>query len=366
MDRKSEVIKKRQSIVRAQIKRYGWDALWIVSPANRRYLTGFTGSAGWVLIPARGKAILITDGRYQEQASQESPLTRLSICPQDPHNHLAELLKKQQIKQLGFEDEKVTVCSWSLLRRLVPGLKGKKASGCVETFRLCKNKEEIQYIKKAVHIAQKAYAGILPKIKVGIREIDLAMLLEKEMMQAGGQGLAFPTIVAAGPNSSLPHAQPTQRQLRAKDLVVLDFGCKYNGYNSDLTRTIVIAKMTAKQHEMYKIVKKAQVFAQKELKTGNLSANADKKARQILQKAGLAKYFIHSLGHGMGLEIHEGPKLSSLSKERLDTGMVVTCEPGVYLPGWGGIRIEDDILVQGKNPIWLSHSEPELKVVGRK
>jgi Xaa-Pro aminopeptidase len=366
VNKDSEAIKKRLKVLHAQIRRHGWDALWIVSPANRRYLTGFSGSAGWVLVPAHGKAILITDGRYQEQAAQESPLAHLSICPQDAHHCLATWLNKKKIKKLGFEDEQVTVHSWNRLLKAVPGLKGKRASGCVEALRLCKNPVEIQYLKKAIHIAQQAYIRVLPKIKVGMREIDLAMLLEKEMMLSGGQGVAFPTIVASGPNSSLPHAQPSQRCLRARDLVVMDFGCKYKGYHSDLTRTVAVAKMTTKQQEMYKIVKKSQVYAQKELKSNNLTANVDKNAREILAKAGLAQYFIHSLGHGLGLEIHEGPKLSALSKERLDTGMVVTCEPGVYLPGWGGIRIEDDILVQGNKPVSLSLSEPELKVVDRK
>jgi len=363
---KQQQIQNRLRVLQAQIRKHSWDALWIVSPANRQYVTGFTGSAGWVIIPAKGRAVLITDGRYLEQAGKECLSARVLLCSVDPHQCLVKFLQKNKISRLGFEDEQVTVRSWKQLQRSYKGVRGYNASGFVEAVRLCKDQQEQRYLRQAIHIAEKAYARVLPQIKPGIREIDVVQKIEKEMIDAGGQGVAFPTIVASGPNSSLPHAHPGQRRLRAGDLVVIDFGCKYKGYHSDLTRTIAIARMTVKQKELYKTVKKAQIFAKNELNFGSFAAKAHEKAVSVFKKAKIEKYFVHGLGHGIGLEIHEAPKLSALSKDYLDKGMIVTCEPGIYIAGWGGIRIEDDILVDETAAKWLSHSSDDLQVVGRK
>ncbi len=356
--------------LRREVQLRGWDALWIAKPANRQYLTGFTGSAGWVLIPGkrvrgtRRSALLITDSRYTEQAKQESRGVRIIVSHKSPLQCLAEKLEKWGVEHLGFEDAQVTVQEWQRLLNLKKGVSGHIASGLVEKARVVKEQVEITALRRAVKIAEQAYAKVIQEIKIGMSEWEIAFRLEKAMLEAGGEAVAFPTIVASGPRSSLPHANPTRRRLKAGDLVIIDFGCKYKGYNSDLTRTVVVAKMSSRQRDMYKIVKKAQKSAQKMLISGTKTAEADKKARKIFYESGLEKYFIHSLGHGIGLEVHESPRLSLLSSACLAEGMTVTCEPGVYLPGWGGIRIEDDVLVGRESARWLSISPEELPIVG--
>jgi Xaa-Pro aminopeptidase len=331
--------------LQAWLRQQRCEALWVTHAANRRYLTGFTGSAGWVLLPSQGKPLLITDSRYQEQSRLECPGVDIAICQ---------------------GDDQVPVKTWRQLRRVLRQVKWVEASGAVERLRQQKNPEEIQCLRRAVRLAENAFARVQQKIKPGITEIALAQKLEHALQEVGGQGLAFPVIAASGPHAALPHARPTSRRLRAGDLVILDFGTIYNGYHSDLTRTVAIGKMTPQQKELYKIVKKAQKEAKKELICGNFTFKADKKAREIFKKRGVEEKFVHSLGHGLGLEIHEAPRLSSLSREKLAPGMVVTCEPGLYLPGWGGIRIEDDILVTSHASQWLSRSPEELPLVGRK
>lgn len=341
-------------------------ALWVAQAANRRYLTGFTGSAGWVLVPSQGKPLLITDGRYQEQSSQECPGVEISICQGNARACLVKLLKQWGVRRLGFEDDQITVKNWRQLRRACRHMSWVEASGAVERLRQQKSPEEIQCLRRAVYLAEAAFIRVKPRIKPGITEISLAQSLERALQEVGGQGLAFPIIAASGPNAALPHAKPTARRLKPGDLVILDFGTIYKGYHSDLTRTLAIGKMTGKQKELYKLVKNAQKEAKKAIICGNFTSESDKKARKIFKNSGLEQQFVHSLGHGLGLEIHEAPRLSSLSREKLLPGMVVTCEPGLYLPGWGGIRIEDDILVTSHASQWLSRSPEELPLVGRK
>ncbi len=356
---------ERIKTLQKSIRKRNSQAYWCLQSANRRYLSGFTGSNGWLLVPARGQALLLTDGRYTEQARQECPGLKV-VAKQEPmHQTMADWLKEKAVKELMVEDDEVSLSLWGKLIKGVPGLKAIASHGLVEVSRQVKNGQEIKAIKKAVFIAQKAYHQVLPQLKTGMTELEVAHKLETAMAQAGGQGIAFPTIVASGMHSAMPHAQPTNKRLKTGDLVVLDFGCLYQGYHSDLTRTIAIARMTAKQQEIYKIVKKAQLSAQKLLFSGQFVADSDKCARDVFKDAQLEQYFVHSLGHGLGLEIHEAPRLSMTAKEQLRPGMVVTCEPGLYLPGWGGIRIEDDLLITVRAAQWLSRSPHELPVVSQ-
>lgn len=360
-----EIIQRRVRQIQRKVRQHKWDMLWIIHPANRQYLTGFSGSAGWVLIPGRGRAHLITDGRYQEQSRLECPGIDITICEQDPHECFIERLRDKRVRRLAFEDDQVSVRSWRRIQQAHKRLQGVRAEGCVQQARQCKSPQELRYLRRAIRIAEKAFAQVMPRVRAGWREIDIVLALEKAMLGAGAQGLAFPTIVASGPHAALPHARPTSRKLKPGDLVVIDFGCKYQGYHSDLTRTLAVARMTAKQQKIYKIVKKAQKSAKNELISGKIASEADKKARFIFKKAELEHFFVHSLGHGLGLEVHEAPKLSFRSREKLAAGMVVTCEPGVYIPGWGGIRIEDNVLVTPSSAQWLSQSAEELQLVGR-
>lgn len=351
--------------VRLQIRHQGWDALWVTKAANRRYLTGFSGSAGWVLVPARGRAWLLTDGRYTEQARQQTRDIRIVVSQKDPRVQLARVLQRRNWTRLGFEDDDVSVAGWRQVKKAFPALKGLRATGLVEKLRTVKFPEEIRRLRQAIDCTEKAFRVFWPKIKPGVSERVLCYELEKAMLVSGAEGVAFSTIMASGPNSALPHASPTDRRLRRGDLLTIDFGCCCSGYHADLTRTVAIGKAVTRQREVYKIVKKAQESAQKEIVSGQNTSVCDKKARQIFRKAGWEKYFAHSLGHGIGLEIHEAPRLSRLSNERFQAGMVVTCEPGLYFPGWGGVRIEDDLLLTENGSEWLSRSPDELQVAGK-
>lgn len=355
---------QRIKLVQQTLKTKGIPAYWCCQEANRRYLSGFTGSNGWLLIPSRGKSTLITDGRYQEQVKQESPGQQIVITRQGMVASLAALLIKKQINRVMVEEDAVTIATWRAVRRQVKGLASTSSQRIVEKSRAIKDADEIKALRKAVKIAETAFREVQPFIKRGVTEIEVALRLEKAMIQAGAEKLAFPTIVASGPNAALPHATPNRKKLKAGELVVIDFGCVYQGYHSDLTRTMAIARMTSQQQEYYKIVKKAQLSAQKKIVSGNMISESDENARIVFKAHKLDQFFVHSLGHGLGLEIHEPPRLSSLEKEFFHTNMVVTCEPGIYLPGWGGIRIEDDILVGEHESHWLSTSPATLQVIG--
>jgi Xaa-Pro aminopeptidase len=349
--------------VRAEVRKHGWDALWVTRPANRRYLTGFTGSAGWVLVPAAGRPVLLTDGRYTIQARQQAGSLRRVITRREPHIHLAALLKTGRNYKLGFEDAEVSVSLWRLLKQALPRIKGFTASGLVERLREHKDPGEVASLRAAVRCAEAAFRSLTPKLRPGITEQALAFELEKAIHRTGAEASAFPLIVASGPNGALPHATPSDRRLRAGDLVVLDFGCRYQGYHSDLTRTVAISRATTRQKEVYKTVKNAQETAQKHIISGQKICDCDKKARLVFKKAGLDRYFSHSLGHGIGLEVHELPRLSNLNQGIFQPGMVVTCEPGLYFPGWGGVRIEDDLLLTATRTEALSSSPRDLPIL---
>ena len=357
---------ERLARVRDAARNRGWDGFWVAKAANRRYLTAFTGSAGWVLVPTRGRAVLLTDGRYTEQARQEACGVRVLETRREPHLQLASLLKSHRILKLGFEDAEVSVALWRLLKKARPRLKGYAASGLVDGLRAVKEPIEIARLRRASLCAEAAFRSVWPKLRPGISEKALAFELEKSIHASGADGIAFPLIVASGPNSALPHAHPTDRRLRAGDLVVLDFGCSFRGYHSDLTRTVAITRSSPRQREVYKTVKNAQEIAQKHIISGQKIAVCDKKARAVFRQAGWEKYFTHSLGHGLGLEIHELPRISRLTSESFQPGQVVTCEPGLYFPGWGGVRIEDDFLLTAAGATPLSSSAAELSVAGRK
>jgi len=352
--------------LRKQIRQKGWDAVWVTKAANRQYLSGFTGSAGWVMVPAKGKPVLVTDGRYTEQAQLETQNFKITISAKDPLLVVADWLNNQKVKKLAFEDDEVSVAAWKKVRSLTRSLQGIGLQNLIEQIRVIKDPEEVKKIQKAIKISEKAFEEVVKKIRPGLTERAIAFEMEKCLFKGGSEGLAFPTIAASGPRSSLPHGQPTDRRLRSGDLLILDFGGTVQGYHSDLTRTVGIGKISQKQKELYKIVKNAQKQSQKLIFSGQKCADSDKKARKIFKDANLDTYFVHSLGHGLGQDVHELPRLSSASKDEFKTNMVVTCEPGVYLPGWGGVRIEDDLLVQPEASQWLSQSPEELRVVGKK
>ncbi len=343
--------------IRQNMSEQELDCFVIASPVNRRYVTGFTGSAGVVWITAT-KQILIVDFRYTEQAQEQAPAWDV-ITHDGLEEQLKQLIADQNVRSLGIEGEHVTVAQWQKWQDAF-GLELTPIKGWVEDLRLVKAPWELDNIRRAAEIADHAFAQILPQIQSGVKEKDIALELEFTMRKAGATVVSFDPIVASGPRGALPHARPGNRVLQHGDFVVLDFGCVYNGYCSDMTRTIVVGEPTEKHLLIYDLVLKAQQTSLAEVQPGATGIEVDKIARDIIEDGGYGRYFGHGLGHGVGLEVHEEPRLSKLGQTKLQPGMVVTVEPGIYLPGWGGVRIEDLVVVTDDGSECLSSSFKEL------
>lgn len=351
---------ERVARIRERLQAEGADVFLISNPVNRRYITGFTGSAGLVWISSTKQAIL-TDFRYVEQVKTECPGWEL-IRIETYNDALEELIKGENIRSIVFEEEHVTVKQlreWQ--DRFAVELKG--SSGWVEELRMCKTPAEIEHIRRAAQIGDEAFAELLPNIKSGRTEREIALELEYLMRRKGASAMSFAPIVASGPQSALPHARPGERILSYGDFVVMDFGCVVNGYCSDMTRTIVIGEPEERHLLIYDLVLKAQVEAVEAVAPGKTGAEIDAIAREIIAEAGYGDYFGHGLGHSVGLEVHENPRLSKTDQTVLAPGMIVTVEPGVYLPGFGGVRIEDLVVVTEDGHEVLTSSFKELYVV---
>ncbi len=335
------------------------DGIIVYSPYNRRYLSGFTGSTGYVII-SKDKMGFVTDFRYVNQAGLECKGFEIIENKNPVEDYLADVIRKYNIKKLAYEDSYMTVNFYNKLKNklydveLVPLL---EAEG---NIRIIKDSEELEYIEKAASIADKAFEHLLGYIKPGITEKDIGLELEFFMKKNGASKLSFDSIVASGWRSSLPHGMATDKIINSGDLLTLDYGCVYNGYCSDMTRTIVVGKADEKQREIYNVVLKAQTEALLHIKAGVLGKDIDKVARDIIKDAGYGDYFGHGLGHGVGLAVHEEPRLSQFGETPLEVNMVVTDEPGIYIPDFGGVRIEDLVVVGHDGPIVLSKSPKEL------
>lgn len=337
------------------------DAFLVSNMQNWRFVSGFTGDAGTLLI-TRDEAIIFTDSRYTEQAEQEAPdYTVIKTVVEK--NVLKETIDKIRISRIAFEKDYVTYSRWEKLKETLSGQELIGVSGWVEELRAVKSEKEAEYIAKAQSIADEAFGRLLPSIKPGVREIDLALELEFTMRKLGSDGIAFPFIVVSGVRSSLPHGVPTSKQLEPGDFVTLDFGARYNGYCSDMTRTVVVGPVSDKHREIYDVVLRAQLAALEVIRPGIMAREVDLAGRRVIEEAGYGEYFGHGIGHGVGLNVHERPSVGKTSEDVLQPGMIITVEPGIYIPGFGGVRIEDLVLVteDGKNN--LTASEKQLIVV---
>ncbi|NLY79283.1 MAG: aminopeptidase P family protein [Lysinibacillus sp.] len=347
--------------LRKALKSYQVDALLITNPYNRRYMTGFTGTSG-IAIVSENDAVFITDFRYTEQAKEQVKHFRIIEQESTILKEVGKQIDKLGIKTLGFEKDTVTYGKFESFQeqfnaKLVP------LSGIIEKIRLIKTNEEINIIKVACQIADAAFNHILDFIKPGVTELEVSNELEFFMRKQGASSSSFDTIVASGTRSALPHGVATNKVIEKGDFVTLDFGAIYNGYVSDITRTIAVGTPNPKLIEMYNVVLEAQLLALEKVGPGLTGKEADKIARDFLTEKGYGKAFGHSLGHGIGLEIHEGPTLSYRSDQVLEPNMVVTIEPGVYLPEIGGVRIEDDIVITPTGNEKLTHSKKELIIL---
>ncbi len=324
------------------------DAFLVSSPANRRYLSGFTGSNGYLVI-TDSEAILATDFRYIEQAQAESPGFEVNhIRGGEPW--FPGLVDQLDLSTVGFEADDMTVTAFSRLRETVEEAETDvdfvKTAGVTEWIRAVKDDDEIESLDHAVQIADQAMAKIQREIRVGMTEREVAWELHKEMRRLGAEGPSFDTIVAVGPNAALPHHRADDTVVREGEPIVIDMGANYRGYCSDLTRTFVLGEQDDTFRHIYGIVLQAQMAAIEAARPGMTGKEIDSVAREVITGVGYGDEFGHGLGHGVGLVIHERPMVEPRSQDVVDNGMVFTIEPGIYISGWGGIRIEDIVVME--------------------
>jgi len=338
-----------------KIRRKKIGSLLISKPENRRYLCGYQGgdhgineTSGLLLVPARGKVYLLTDFRFKLQAERQVPWAETIIYPKGALKLLGQLLPDLAITSLGFESD-YTLHSFAKKMKETLSKKGIKSvatDGLVEKMREIKDEEEIDLIRSAVHLNEEVFAEIHTTLSGFSSEIDVALAIETTMRRKGAERPSFDTIVASGANGALPHAVPGNSPLAKGGSLTIDMGLILDGYCSDMTRNLVFGKASKRYKKLHRLVRRAQLAGAAVIRAGVRACDADKAARGIIADAGYGEYFGHSLGHGVGLAVHEEPRLSSRSNKKLKAGMIVTVEPGIYIPGWGGIRLENMYVVR--------------------
>lgn len=348
--------------IRKLLERESLDALLITSPFNRRYLTGFTGSAGYVLI-SKEHALLLTDFRYTSQAAEQAQAYETVQHGPKPLVSIQEKLQDLKVKRLGFERNHVSYALHQSFTEQFDGAALVPTDNIVEQLRGIKDEVEVGFVKQAIEITEKAFQHILNVIKPGISEREISAELEYFMRMNGASSSAYPTIVASGERSALPHGLASSKRIGVDEFVTLDFGASFEGYCSDLTRTVFVGNPTDKHKEIYRIVLEANLATLNHVKPGMTGREGDALGRDVIERYGYGQYFGHGLGHAFGLEIHEPMRFSSQTGDRLEPGMVMTVEPGIYLPGFGGVRIEDNILFTDTGIEVLTKSNKELIVL---
>jgi Xaa-Pro aminopeptidase len=342
----SEAHSPRLARIRELLTARHIDALLVTDMSNVFYLSGFTGSTAALVVTSSESHILV-DPRYSIQARNECP----SACVRDYSGKrtveaAAELILELGSHTLGYEADDLTVDAFRLVQdRLQGSLKLRSTRGVVRRLRQIKDAHEVSLIRRAAQITDAAYEAVLPKVKPGMSEKQLALMIDSAMRSIGADREGFDTIAASGPNSACPHAHPTDRILQAGDMVKMDFGARYARYNADITRTICLGKPDRRQEEVYNVVLEAQSKALEAIAPGVSCKEIDSVARNHIVAAGFGDNFGHGLGHSFGIEVHEEPRFSQTCDAMLEPGMVMTVEPGVYIEGWGGVRIEDDVLI---------------------
>src|SRR5208337_1984152 len=355
MDHLSRLKKFEQTLIEQD-----FDGFVVTHPANLRYLCGYTGSNGLLLLLA-GRRIFFTDGRYTQQAREEVRGARVAITKGPLFNDAAKILGKLNAAMIGFEADYTTVAAAGEMRKLVhKKIEWKPTSGLIMRQRMTKDAEELRLITDAVKLGAVVYKEALRTLRPGVRESEVAGKLEYAARQAGADGMSFETIVAAGKRAALPHGRASSQPVLRRGFVVVDSGVILRGYCSDMTRTVHMGRVSREERRWYEAVLEAQLAGIAAVAPGKTAAEVDQAARQVLRKAKLEQYFTHSTGHGVGLEIHEPPRLAKLQAERLEPGMVITIEPGIYVPGKGGIRIEDMVVVTGSGSQVLTPVTKEL------
>jgi Xaa-Pro aminopeptidase len=346
----------RLKTLREELAGEGLETLLVTEPKNLRFLSGFTGSSGWLLVTPDSH-ILLTDGRYWDQVARESPDAELFKFVASEHESLAGALmsllgKCSHSDLLGLETNGMQLSVYRSLCNALEesSLPSKDVEGLIHSQRECKDSEEIAVLRRAAEIADQALGKALAEFQPGSREVELKALIEYNILMLGGESTSFSTIVASGPNGSYPHAGASQRIVGKDELITIDFGAVYQGYCSDMTRTVWYGNLSDRDRQILGATREAQDMALKAVVHGVEARALDQIAREHLEKANLAEYFVHSLGHGVGLDIHEAPGLRKTNEDTLKEGQVVTIEPGVYIPGDTGCRVEDTVVVTSSDP----------------
>lgn len=335
-----------------------YQALLITNLHNIRYMCGFSGSSGTLLV-TRKEAVFFSDFRYQQQSAKEvGDAAEIVIFKNSMLESIMSRVKKARIRKLAVE-KSMSLNQYMLYKEEFSG-EIIPVAGLVEELRRYKDETELKSLKKAFTIADKSFADLMKIIKPGMTEEQVAAHLEFFMKSQGSSAPSFSTIIAAGPNSSCPHAQPSSRKLKQGEMVKIDFGAVYDGYHSDMTRTVFLGKATDKFKKIYNIVLEAQEKAIAAIKVGKICKDIDAVARKVIDDAGYKENFGHGLGHSLGLEVHEAPSLSPKCEDKIRAGVTFTVEPGIYIPGWGGIRIEDVFLVKEKGLLRLTNTPNSL------
>ncbi len=347
----------RQRIVKLQasLRRRKLDAILITEPQNRQYLSGYTATdhgiqetSGVLLIPVKGTPYLLTDSRFILQAEEQARDFTVELYPKGLNALLKKLLPELSIRRLGFESHYFLHSSVAKMEKMADSVKVELVplTSLVERMRVIKSEDEIRVLKKSVLLNERVFQLVYNSIDPGMTEIEIALALELTMRELGAEGPSFDTIVAFGTNAAKPHAVPTDRVLKSGDIVLVDMGLVLQGYCSDMTRTFVAGKPDKTYLERLRVVRKAQLAGINAIHAGAVCRDVDRAAREVIVNAGYGDFFGHGLGHGVGLAVHEDPRLGPRSRKKLQAGMIVTIEPGIYLPEWGGIRLENMAVVR--------------------
>jgi Xaa-Pro aminopeptidase len=356
------MLKNRLNNFRNQINQKNIDGALIINRENRMYVSGFTGSSAWLFVTTE-KAILVTDFRYVEQAQKEAPHFEIRQYKGKVIETLSEILKELKIGNLGVEEKHLSYKEYCDFSDAFSECVLESIDDIIEGNRYVKDEKERGIIRKAVEIADYAFNKVLEHIKPGVMEIEIAAEIEYQMKKQGASSPSFETIIASGYRASMPHGVASMKKLEYGDVITMDYGALYQNYCSDITRTVFLGKPNPELEKIYYIVLEAQKLAIEGASEGRKGKEVDNIARKHIEDSGYGSYFGHGLGHGVGLEIHEEPRLSVTGEIELKNYMHVTVEPGIYIPGIGGVRIEDVIMIYGSEPVIYTKASKELIVI---
>lgn len=355
------LVNSRLNRLQKRLGALGVEALLLFDMKNIRYLTGFTGSDGVCVIQSNG-GVLLVDGRYLTQAKEQVRDVEVGLF-RDKLSDLIERVLAENIRTVGFEPAVVTYEMYNRMKKLLKDVALKPVGHEVHALRSVKDETELAAMDRAITLSHEALAAVMSLIKPGVRERDVALELDFCMRKTGAEDISFPTIVASGPRAALPHAEPGMRKMEPGDAVVIDYGAVVDGYHSDETCTVFVGYAGGKMGRVYDIVKEAHDRAMESVRAGVSGRDVDRVARDIIESQGFGEFFSHGTGHGVGLEVHEAPRLSPTSEAVLEEGMVVTVEPGIYLPEQGGVRIEDMVLVEKTGCRTLTKTSKTLNII---